>query len=410
MTADPSRWSSDAFLDSLRLHGDALADTCVAELHTTSDFAALFHAMTYNDTPPPPGTPQPIALFCADTNACPALELDRSSFPDGVDRARLARGEVVFLDHAGACCLVLLAKALPEGYSAPCLGEVLALSGDLEQHTYRRLLGVLQLVISVCSKGGFEANGRALVTARQARLLHAGLRRLIPPRLPNYQATYGTPVNLEDMLGTIMGFSLLVIDGLPRLGHTLSEQDADDLYYVWRVFAVARGIHPPDAPDSGEWVPATIAEAREFYRSYERRHYEPDPAKNPQGVRLAVANLQMMQEMIPRYLRFPPLTHLPRAFMTQLIGDEGCRRVGIGPLRLGFAPFRDLVFGGIRFTMACWGVLDRRDPNGTFHFTLSEMMLQGMVNRQYGGEVTFMIPENFRQTRQLVTVQDGAAH
>jgi len=41
-TSATTRWSSDGFLDSLRLCGDDRADACVAELHMSSDFAALF--------------------------------------------------------------------------------------------------------------------------------------------------------------------------------------------------------------------------------------------------------------------------------------------------------------------------------------------------------------------------------
>ena len=53
-----------------------------------------------------------------------------------------------------------------------------------------------------------------LVTARKLRLLHAGVRTLVPRHRPDYAARFGPPVNLEDMLATIMGFSYLAFQGM----------------------------------------------------------------------------------------------------------------------------------------------------------------------------------------------------
>ena len=72
--------------------------------------------------------------------------------------------------------------------------------------------------------------------------MHAGIRRFAPRLMPNYVETYrGQPVNLEDMLGTIMGLSLLVIDGMPKLGDALPVQEAEDYFYLWRAFAGSDG-------------------------------------------------------------------------------------------------------------------------------------------------------------------------
>ena len=86
-----------------------------------------------------------------------------------------------------------------------------------------------------------------MVTAQKLRLLHAGIRRLATKYRPAYQARFGVPVNHEDMLATIMAFSYLLVIGIERLGLPLSRTEAEDLYYLWRVFAVLMGIHPADA-------------------------------------------------------------------------------------------------------------------------------------------------------------------
>lgn len=403
-----SRWSDDKFLDELRASTDLVADACVAELDQHRDYADLFKLDVSNMSRLPDDAPVPLKKFFDETEHHLYLETDLTRFPFGVDPDRMDRGEKVFLDHAFFASVVLLAKSLPEGYAAPCLSVLLNLSGNLRTRPYRRLLGVLQLVLDVASTHGFESSGRALAVARQARLMHAGIRRFSPGLLPEYETTYrGKPVNFEDMLGTIMGLSLLVIDGMPKLGDALPEQDAEDYYYLWRAFAVAMGIHPPGLRGNSSWVPATLNEAREFYASYERRHYEHDSAKNPSGVALAQENLDMLHNLMPRVTRLPGLKRIPELLMTQLIGDEGCRRVGLTPYVVPYG-LNWLATGALDFLIGIGRKFDKIDPQGRFHPTISELLLQGMIRREYGGIVTFEIPESLKQVRDLVATTGAA--
>lgn len=403
-----SRWSDDTFLDEIRAHVDNVADDCVAALGTQKDFADIFRKDTSNFATLPDDAPQALKDFFAQTDRHLLLEKDLQKFPFGVDTDRLDRGERVFLDHAFFASVVLLAKSLPEGYAAPCLSSLLNLSGNLRTAPYRRLLGVLQLVLDVSSVHGFEQNGRALAAARQARLMHAGIRRFAPTLMPEYCSTYrGQPVNLEDMLGTIMGLSLLVIDGLPKLGDALPKNEAEDYYYLWRAFAVAMGIHPPGQRGSDVWVPATLDDARAFYRSYERRHYVQNPAANPDGVALAQENLAMLHTLLPWPLRLPGLRRIPELLMTQLIGEEGCRRVGLSPYIVPYG-LHWLAVGTLDSMIGMGRFLDRIDPTGSWHPTLSAVLLQGMIKQQYGGVVTFEIPESIKQVQEMVEREAAA--
>jgi len=132
-----TRWSESAFLDEIRRHADDEADACVHRLFAeggAAGSAALFRHTTSNDDRLPEGSPAALVDFFGTTRALP---------PD-TDLARISRGEFVWMKHAFPAALVLLAKSLPEGYAAPSFGQILSLSGDLERHPYRRLLGVLQ--------------------------------------------------------------------------------------------------------------------------------------------------------------------------------------------------------------------------------------------------------------------------
>jgi hypothetical protein len=382
-----SKWADDAFLDSLRAEGDALADATVERLAReggTGDVSRVFQMLRANGDPLPSDAPPPFVEF---------FDATRALGPD-VDMGRVKRGEAVYLRHSLTAALVLLAKSLPEGYAAPNLTEVLAISGDLGHHPYRRLLGVLQLVVNISSTRGFEDGGRAVISAQKMRLLHAGVRRIVHKKLPDFSKRYGVPVNHEDMLGTLMGFSYLVIEGLRTLDVGLLDDEAEDLYYVWRVFGRCVGIHPTGDATSFEYLPETIDDCAAFYESYARRHYV-DAADNPKGVELAQANLQMMQDLLSRHGHWPGLKSLPRAYMFELMGDEMCARIGLDRTAEGFLEsLADHLLPPI-----LQGVSDLLP--GKIAEKISDLIFQGLIDHSYGQSVEFLVPDDVEDLRKL---------
>jgi hypothetical protein len=369
-------WSDDAFLDTLRRAADPEADATVARLSADGGLAsvgAIFKVLKTNDTPLPADAPAELHAFMA---ASPGL-------PPDLQRDRLPRGGLAFLRNALPSVVVLLASSLPRGYAAPCLCEILSISRDLERHPFGRLMGVVQLLINISDADAFQPDGRAIVTARKLRLLHAGVRALAAKYRPGYDTRFGPPVNHEDMLATIMGFSYLLIDGLGRLGLPFSHDEAEDLYYLWRVFALLMGIHPRDRPHDDSLIPPTIADAATFYAAYVRRN-DTGPDRNPYGVVLTQDNLTMMRQMIPFPLRLLGLGWAPRIAMTELLAPDELARVGVTPLI------------GHSLIKACLGLVLHigKDvgEHTSFAARLSTRILQGMVDLDRRGEVEFTIP------------------
>jgi hypothetical protein len=371
-----SRWTDDVFLDALRHTGDSHADAAVAALIADGGIAAIgpiFRLLGANDTPLPADAPAPLKAF---VDASPGLAAD-------ADLARLRRGGLAFYRNAVPSVLVLLASSLPRGYGAPCLCEILSISRDLERHPYGRLMGVVQLLINISDANAFDNGGRAIVTARKLRLLHAGVRTVAAHHRPRYPDRFGVPVNHEDMLATIMGFSLLLIDGIRRLGLPLAGEEAEDLYYLWRTFAVLMGIHPDGQPHDDGFVPATLADAGVFYDAYVRRNNTP-AERNPYGVVLTQDNLAMMTAMIPWSLRLVGLGFAPRIAMTELLSPEELARVGLTRLT-GHALIKRLLDLVLRVGQDT----GEHSPLAT---RLSRLLLQGMVDVDRRGEVPFSIP------------------
>lgn len=244
-------------------------------------------------------------------------------------------------------------------------------------------MGVVQLLVNVSDAHAFGEHGRAVVTAHKLRLLHAGIRALADKYRPGFRDRFGVPVNHEDMLATIMAFSWLVVDGIRRLGLPLDDGEAEDLYYVWKVFAQVMGIHPPGRPDDDSLVPANVAEAREFYDAYVRRT-NTMPDRNRYGVVLTEDNLQMMERLIPLVPRLCGLGLAPYLCMTELLSREELARIGFVPMP-GHRLLRPLLTLALRIGQ--W-----TGHHSTLAAHLAHLVLQGMVAADRRGEVEFSIP------------------
>lgn len=369
------KWSDDRFLDGLRSQGDPQADEAVRELMRGREVRSvneIFKTLRSDADPLPADTPEPFRRFLDATG----------QLPSWVDAERVERGGHVFLKHALSASVVLLASSLPRGYAAPCLCAILSISRDLQKHPYDRLMGVLQLMVNVASPGSFEPGGRAVVTAQKLRLLHAGVRTLVPRFRPGYEAKHGVPVNHEDMLATIMGFSYLVTDGIRRMGLDLSDAEAEDYYYLWRVYAQMMGIHPDGKPEDDSYIPGNVAEAGEYYASFVRRQ-NTGPAENPYGVVLTRDNLDMMRALIPKLLRLLGFGYAPAIAMTELMTAEELARVGVRPAS-GHKVVKLVFDVGLRVAQAGEAL--------PFSSRLAALMFQHMIDVDRGGEVTFTIP------------------
>ncbi|MEM1180543.1 MAG: oxygenase MpaB family protein [Acidobacteriota bacterium] len=398
-SADP-KWSDDQFLDRLRGSTDDDANATVAQLRQHGgDLGAVnrtfvhFHAL---DQALPDEAPQALRDFAIrHEELCKACDVE----PDAVNL-----GGQVFLRWAYPAAVVMLASSLPSGYSAPALSRVLTISDDLASHPYRRLLAVIQLLINVSCQGHGEREKHddAEVSALKLRLLHAGVRQLVPIHRPDYEARFGSPVNHEDMLATIMGFSLLVIDGIKVLGFDMSEEEAEAYWALWRHFSRLMGIAPAEDWMSDAFVPRTLTDARAFYHAYQRRWFCHSPEENPDGVRLTDCNRRMMIDLIPVPLRWLGLGRAPDILMTELLGAHELERLGMKPLT-GHHFDKKLLHFLLRFGHNLEEVGD--DFSGLFSATI----LKGMV-RAGMGTITFSIPDSVEALRDLAEPHRGGGH
>ena len=269
-----------AALEALKFHGDPLADAVIADLAGSDRIGAVNEVLAHfraNDQPIPDDLPDSVRAYLIATDNPPAW----------ADLDRVARAYEFFVDDGVHVAAVLSFGAMVNCYAQPRPSRVLALTHGLNQ-PHRRLSETSQFVITMMGREPFGSGGAFVPTVQKTRLIHAAVRHFITRSGKWDLEADGVPVCQQDMLGALLIFSVQVIEGMRRIGISVTETEAEDYYYVWRVTGAMLGI-PAEA------MPETLAEARELNAALVEAAY----AHSPEGVELTRDLLDLYEKLFP---------------------------------------------------------------------------------------------------------------
>src|SRR3954453_13064947 len=249
----------DTLLDGLRAVGDPSVDAVVDEVAARGQVRAVAGALRQlidNDQPVPADLPPAMARWLEDTG----------ELPGWVDPGRLERGCRLVVEHGPQVCLALSTASLVYCYAGYPGVKVLTFSHRLDQDAYRRVGETAQFLLSVTAPGSLSDGGRGVRKIQKVRLLHASIRHLIRHSGRWDVEADGVPICQEDLAGTLISFSWLVVESLRRLGIELSDAQAEDYHYRWRVIGEMLGVDPAA-------IPLDLAAARELTDVMARRNH-----------------------------------------------------------------------------------------------------------------------------------------
>jgi len=182
-------------------------------------------------------------------------------------------GRAFFAMHAEAIMQLLGLLSLPYCYTAADGAMVLYLSNRLGNDTAKRLQETAEFVWDVMAPDAFNEEGKGFVSILKVRLMHAAGRYYTLAN-PAWRAYYGTPINQEDMAGTNLSFSLIVIRGLRKLGFAIQQDDQQAFLHLWNVIGYLLGLHDsllPETSAHAQDLEAAIR-LRQFRSSEQGRH------------------------------------------------------------------------------------------------------------------------------------------
>jgi hypothetical protein len=320
------RFSDDA-LDHWRTKGDEPADVLARELLTTygvdehgaalDEVEVIGRAMrALMDGPASP-----------DSSVHEWLA-EGPDLPDWADDELIAAGQRFFARWPLPIATTLFCAALPKAYAAPHGAAVMTATSRLAErkHVARRLAETGRMVFDVMdpttkvrvppSSAGLDPlplapalrpGSQGYLTARTVRLLHGLVRQTLLTRPVGAQLlrSGGMPISQEELLGTLLTFTIVVLDGLDRLGIPYSHAEAAAYMHTWSVVGALLGIDE-------ELLPLTVEQGRELGTSIVRRNLRP----NDDGRELVEELLDEMRMAMPTGFRA-----LPTALVHRLVPD-----------------------------------------------------------------------------------------
>ena len=315
-----STWT-DEFLDEMREVGDPPADAVVAAIFEDGEVGAvnrLMKTLVRNDGVPPEKLPAVVRDYLESTD----------DLPSWADPERIARGGRFFEVHGPICVMALSCASLPQCYASRRGVQVLSMTERLESTPVRRIGETAQLVLHAMARGGLDRRGKGIRDAQKVRLMHAAIRRLVSTS-DAFDPEWGVPVNQEDLAGTSLSFSIVVLDSIAKLGTTISDEDADAYLHCWNCVGHVLGIDRRLICDS-------IAEGEALRDRIIERNWDPCP----EGRDMTKALIDALEHMTPGTI----FDGFPAYIVRFLGGDELADILGVrkrdwtallgGPLRL----------------------------------------------------------------------------
>lgn len=180
-------------------------------------------------------------------NAAP--ELDRffsrgEHLPSWVDFGQLRTGALAYQRFGILGMIVLSAWSLINGYHSSAAVKPLAFTGQLHRNTQRRLAETARFVSEVSQVDGLRAGRTGRDISLRVSVIHAHVRRACLQSDQWRIEAWGVPINQADMFGTLLEFSLLMMDGAQRLGFFLTLEEREAILAMWRYCGHLSGVHP----------------------------------------------------------------------------------------------------------------------------------------------------------------------
>lgn len=367
-----SRWS-DALLDAARLEMDPKADQVIADIvarHGIDEVNKVMFSIFKTDQELPPGLPPLTEAYFNDTQ-----------LPPWADEAQLEVAQRLFTRAGWQVATCLFCSSLPQAYAAAKGARVISATQAMTKHTKQRIFETAQFLFDAVSEGAFKPGGRGVRTVQKVRLMHATVRHYLRTRAtPAWDTPFlGEPINQEDMAGTLMTFSVVVLDGLEKLGVQVSLAEQNAWLHAWKVIGHFLGVKPelnPNDLDDGH-------ELMEAIRDRQWRH-------STDGVELTRPLVELMQQYFPG----TALDGFPVAMIRLLSGDHCADLLGLPP--------SDWTKHVIDIMAELDRFLTGGDPNevarrmvDSFSFAIMKMVV--LVERE-GKQARFRIPPSLQQT------------
>lgn len=233
---------TNELLDAKRLLGDSDADKFISDVFSDETKKLQFQNWVIDK-----GEISDLTTMFSDYSFLG----EAAQLPEWADQKLMNNGATFFAKNSQNIMSLLGLLSLPYCYTAANGAMVLHLSERIRKHTTKRLYDTAVFVWEVMAPTGFGENGSAFKEILKVRLMHAAVR-YYTLRSEKWDDSWGLPINQEDMAGTNLSFSLIVVRGLRQLGISVSNSDQMAFLHLWKVVGHFTGLDEDLIPENGK--------------------------------------------------------------------------------------------------------------------------------------------------------------
>jgi len=236
---------NDELLDGKRLSGDPQADEYIR--HVFPDAAKKQQLQQWMGGKSGKGH----FKLLKDTFPGFAFIENADSLPSWAQTRLMKTGASFYARHSEIIMSLLGLLSLPYCYTAANGAMVLYISELIRKQTTQRLYDTAIFVWEVMAPDAFSNDGNAYEEILKIRIMHAAVR-YYTIQSGKWDDSWGLPINQEDMAGTNLSFSLIVIRGLRMLGYSISQADQAAFMHIWAVVGCLTGLDKDLIPENSK--------------------------------------------------------------------------------------------------------------------------------------------------------------
>jgi hypothetical protein len=295
---------TDAIFDQLRLKQDLLVDQAVQVLVSNPQFAKEINSWESIPVTLPANFPVELQRYFDFYLA------KQKEYLGGEDPL----AQAYFECHGDLYLAMLGFYSLPYCYAFADGAQVLVRSQRILDQIGERLGETTRFVLDIFKPGAFTSQDAAYLSCAKVRLIHGYSRYFIRKYAKDWDPAFGEPINQEDLLGTNLAFSHIVLRGMTKMGLSPNAKEHQALLLYWKWIGELMGV------ETSLW-PSSPKEAFELDRLIRKRQLKPSEA----GKKLTRALLEFYQKNIPDTL----LTAQLESILAFFLGKEASKAVGL---------------------------------------------------------------------------------
>lgn len=229
----PSRQEFSAVLEALNV-GDPAMDSLLDWMmdYGPRESRALFETAITEGLAAIPDCPEPLRLFIK--------SLERR--PGWVDFDLIDEGARFIHSTGMTAPYVLRDLALMGGYLLSGFNQSLVLTGALNQGASRRIAETGKWWVDCTEEGGLKRFSAGFRGTLHVRLVHSLVRRNLASREEWDAAQWGLPLSQVDMVATYLGFCVVMLGGLRKMGVPVTPRESRAVMHLWKYACWLMGV------------------------------------------------------------------------------------------------------------------------------------------------------------------------